>query len=69
MASMNASSDVVTGKVHIVIPAKNRFPVRLNKFVGDRKRDEVVVLTGKRLKPTRRRLGEDYGEILPPSGS
>ena len=30
MAPMNASSDVVTGKIYIVTPAKNRFTVRLD---------------------------------------
>ena len=30
MAPMNASSDVVTGKIYVVTPAKNRFTVRLN---------------------------------------
>jgi len=29
-APMNASSDVVTGKIYIVTPAKNRFTVRLD---------------------------------------
>ena len=30
MAPMNASSDVVTGKIYVVTPAKNRFTVRLD---------------------------------------
>ncbi len=30
MAPMNASSDVVTGKIYIVTPAKNRLTVRLD---------------------------------------
>jgi len=30
MAPMNAASDVVTGKIYVVTPAKNRFTVRLD---------------------------------------
>jgi hypothetical protein len=30
MAPMNTSSDVVTGKIYVVTPAKNRFTVRLD---------------------------------------
>jgi len=56
MAPMNASTDVVTGKIYVVTPAKNRFTVRLdsplvtatatNKVVAFLLADEAKITIG-----------------------